>query len=182
MKKILKTLRRKPEVWKFVKFNISVIITTLADVITYAILLYCVFKSLNNVPVTTNKLLLFLGIKYKGYLYSYILSTSFGYTLAYIINRKVTFHSDITPIFSFTLYFILSLCNIFFSTWLGSVAGTFVKYYNISTPVIEILLKIIIINIPMIWSYPIERFIIQRKKVKDENQITCIWPWWNNHW
>ncbi len=156
--------QKHPELWKFVKFNATVIITSALDIISYLILLYFVFKSLNAEPLPDHAILSLLGIKYKGYLFSYLISTSVGYIAAYLINRKITFHSDINPLYSSVLYFILSVFNIFVSSWIGGVFGSVITAKGISNPVIEIISKFIIINIPTVWTYPIERYIIQIKK------------------
>ncbi|MGN0459027.1 MAG: hypothetical protein ACI4IL_08665 [Eubacterium sp.] len=157
-------MNKHPELWKFVKFNICVLITSALDIAVYLILLYFVFSSLNSERLPDNALLSLLGIKYKGYLFSYLISTAAGYVAAYLINRKITFHSNINPAYSSTLYFILAIINILISSWIGGVFGSFMMARSISNPVTEIISKFIIINIPTIWTYPIERYIIQIKK------------------
>lgn len=165
--KWLKTFAGKhAELWKFIKFNITVIITSALDICVYMVLLYYVFAPLNTQPLPESELLSFLGIRYKGYLFSYLISTTAGYVGAYIMNRKLTFHSDINPIYSSVLYFLLALVNILVSSWLGSIAGTFMTKYSLSNPITEIISKFIIINIPTIWTYPLERYIIQIKRGK----------------
>lgn len=166
-----KFMQKHPEIWKFIKFNITVIVTSALDVISYLILLYFVFNSFNNQPLANNELLSLLGIRYKGYLYSYLISTTIGYIAAYIMNRKITFHSDINPAYSSVLYFILAVFNIFVSSLIGGVFGSFIKAKNISTPIVEIISKFIIINIPTLWTYPIERYVIQIKKKSKKNIV-----------
>lgn len=156
--------KKHPEIWKFIKFNISVLITSALDIVSYLLLLYFVFDSLNSEPLPNNALLSLLGIKYKGYLFSYLISTSLGYIAAYLINRKITFHSNINPAYSSVLYFILSVSNILISSWIGGVFGSFMTAKNISNPLTEIVSKFIIINIPTVWTYPIERYVIQIRK------------------
>lgn len=155
---------RHPELWKFIKFNITVIVTSALDILSYLFLLYFVFHSLNTTPLPDHALLSLLGIKYEGYLFSYLISTSLGYIAAYLMNRKITFHSDINPIYSSFMYFILAVINILISSWIGGIFGSIITARNISNPAVEIISKFIIINIPTIWTYPIERYIIQIKK------------------
>ena len=157
-------MNKHPELWKFIKFNITVIITSALDIITYLILIYFVFKSQCSVELPQNALLSLLGIRYKGYLFSYLISTGVGYIAAYLINRKITFHSNINPVYSSTLYFVLAIVNILISSWIGGVFGSFMVERDISNPLTEIISKFIIINIPTLWTYPIERYIIQIKK------------------
>ena len=157
---------RHPEWWKFIKFNLCIVVTTALDVGIYLILQYYVFDSLNAVPVTDNALLRFLRIEYKGYLYSYAISTTVGYVAAYLINRKLTFHSDCNAALSSDLYVIMVAGTILFDSWLGGVVGTIMQNNGWSTPLTEILAKCIIINVPTIWTYPLERFVIQRQRKK----------------
>lgn len=153
-----------PEIWKFIKFNITVVVTSILDVASYLFLLYVVFRKYNDIALPDNALLSLLGIKYEGYLFSYIISTSIGYIAAYLINRKITFHSNINPAYSSFMYFLLAVINILISSYIGGVFGSFILERNINTPIVEIISKFIIINIPTIWTYPIERYIIQIKK------------------
>lgn len=165
-KKIDAFAEKHPELWKFIKFNITVIITSALDIGIHLFLIYVVFVDINSVPVPDNALLSLLGIKYQGYLYSYLISTTVGYAVMYLINRKLTFHSDVNPAYSSILYIILSVCNILISSWIGGIAGSFMVEHSLTSPVMEIVSKFIIINIPTIWTYPIERYVIQIKKRK----------------
>lgn len=164
-------IERHTELWKFIKFNITVIITSALDIISYMILLYAVFRTMNDIPLPDNALLSLLGIKYKGYLFSYLISTSIGYIAAYLINRKITFHSDVNPVYSSVLYFALAVFNILISSWIGGIFGSVIAAKGISSPILEIVSKFIIINIPTIWTYPIERYIIQIKKKSKRNTV-----------
>lgn len=158
---------KHPELWKFIKFNISVILTSALDIISYLICIYIIFAKYNDAPLQGNSVLAFLGIKYKGYLFAYLISTTLGYVAAYLINRKITFHSDVNPVYSSIMYFILAIFNIIVSSWIGGIFGSYIKAHNLTSPAVEIISKFIIINIPTIWTYPIERYVIQiKKKVK----------------
>lgn len=138
-------------------------------------LLYVVFKNQNNTPLPDSALLSLLGIKYKGYLYSYLISTSIGYIAAYLINRKVTFKSNINPLYSSVLYAVLAIFNILVSSYLGGIFGTFITAHDMSSPIVEIVSKFIIINIPTIWTYPLERYIIQiNKKERQVQKVPMI--------
>lgn len=157
-------MNNRPELWKFIKFNISVIVTSVLDVVTYLVLIYTVFKSQCSVQLPDSALLSLLGIKYRGYLYAYIISTSVGYIAAYIINRKITFESNVNPLYSSVLYFILALANILVSSWIGGIFGSVMVSRGINTPLMQIASKFIIINIPTLWTYPLERYVIQIRK------------------
>lgn len=156
--------------WKFLKFNICVVVTSVLDIVSYMFLLYVVFKGQSYTPLPESALLSLLGIRYKGYLYSYLISTSIGYIAAYLINRKVTFKSNINPLYSSVLYGTLAMFNILVSSYLGGVFGTYITSHGMSSPIIEMVSKFIIINIPTIWTYPLERYIIQINKKERQVQ------------
>lgn len=166
--------KKHAELWKFIKFNISVLVTSAIDILSYLVLLYFVFKSSNGVELGDNALLSLLGIRYKGYLYSYLISTALGYISAYLINRKVTFHSDVNPLYSSVLYVVLAVFNILVSSYIGSVFGTYMSLHNLSNPITEIISKFVIINIPTVWTYPLERYVIQINKPKKKKVIRYI--------
>lgn len=167
-------VKKHAELWKFIKFNISVLVTSAIDILSYLVLLYFVFKSSNGVELGDNALLSLLGIRYKGYLYSYLISTALGYISAYLINRRVTFHSDVNPLYSSVLYIVLAVFNILVSSYIGSVFGTYMSLHNMSNPITEIISKFVIINIPTLWTYPLERYIIQINKPKKKKVIRYI--------
>ena len=161
--------------WKFLKFNICVVVTSVLDIVSYMFLLYVVFKGQCNTPLPESALLSLLGIRYKGYLYSYLISTTIGYIAAYLINRKVTFKSNINPLYSSVLYAALAIFNILVSSYLGGVFGTYITSHGMSSPTIEMVSKFVIINIPTIWTYPLERYIIQiNKKERQVQKVPMI--------
>lgn len=167
-------VKKHTELWKFIKFNICVLVTSAIDILSYLVLLYFVFKSCNGVELGDNALLSLLGIRYKGYLYSYLISTALGYISAYLINRRVTFHSDVNPLYSSVLYIVLAVFNILVSSYIGSVFGTYMSIHNMSNPITEIISKFVIINIPTLWTYPLERYVIQINKPKKKKVIRYI--------
>ena len=63
-KRFLKFAEKDAEIWKFIKFNITVIVTSALDIISYLIFLYIVFAKYNTTPLQGNSVLSFLGIKY----------------------------------------------------------------------------------------------------------------------
>lgn len=142
------------EIWKFIKFTFAGASSSLIELGVFALLQYVVFKSLNDVPVTDSPVLAFLGVEYKGYMYSYFISTVVGYAIAFVMNRKITFKADANPLLSTVLYAIMVVCTIIFNTWFGAFLGT----------LIELLTKVVVMTVPTLWTYPLNRFVIHRKK------------------
>ena len=116
----------------------------------------------HNVYTTTD--MIKAGIEYKGYMYSYFISAVIGYAAAYIMNRKLTFKADANPILSTVLYTIMVICTITFNTWFGSFLGTLIKNSGHDSVFIVLLTKLIVMTVPTLWTYPLNRFVIHRKK------------------
>ncbi len=162
--KIIKFVNKHAEIWKFIKFTFTGASTSVLELAVFWVLQYVVFKSLNEVPVTDNAVLSFLGIEYKGYMYSYFISAVIGYAAAYVMNRKLTFKADANPILSTVLYAIMVICTITFNTWFGSFLGTLIKNSGHDSVFIVLLTKLIVMTVPTLWTYPLNRFVIHRKK------------------
>ena len=156
--KIIKFVNKHAEIWKFIKFTFTGASTSVLELAVFWVLQYVVFKSLNEVPVTDNAVLSFLGIEYKGYMYSYFISAVIGYAAAYIMNRKLTFKADANPILSTVLYAIMVICTITFNTWFGSFLGTLIKNSGHDSVFIVLLTKLIVMTVPTLWTYPLNRF------------------------
>lgn len=152
------------EIWKFIKFTFTGASTSILEMAVYALLQYVVFSSLQGVPVENSPILSFLGIEYKGYLYSYLISAIIGYAAAYIMNRKLTFNSDANPLVSTILYAIMVVCTIAFNTWFGAFLGTWITNNGWNSFWMDMLVKLVVMTLPTVWTYPLSRFVIHRRK------------------
>lgn len=152
------------EIWKFIKFTFTGVSTSVLELAVFMFLQYMVFRSLNEVPVTDNPVLAFLGIEYQGYLWSYAVSATIGYAAAYIMNRKITFQADANPVLSTVIYAVMVVCTIAFNTWFGAFLGTLVTNSGHNNVFVEMLTKIVVMTVPTLWTYPLNRFVIHRKK------------------
>lgn len=167
--RIVNFTQKHAEIWKFIKFTFTGASTSVLELGVFMFLQYCVFKSLNLTPVTDNAILSFLGIEYKGYMYSYAISAIIGYAAAYIMNRKLTFKADANPFLSTILYAIMVVFTITFNTWFGAFLGTWVKNNGWDNVAVEMITKVVVMTVPTLWTYPLNRFVIHRKKkVADE--------------
>ena len=83
---ITEFVNKHAEIWKFIKFTFTGASTSVLELAVFWLLQYVIFKSLNEVPVTDNQVLSFLGIEYKGYMYSYFISAVIGYAAAYVLS------------------------------------------------------------------------------------------------
>ena len=166
-------IEKHGEIWKFIKFTFTGASTSVLELAVFAFLQYLVFKSLNTTPVTDNPILSFLGIKYQGYLYSYAISAIIGYAAAYIMNRKLTFKADANPVLSTVLYAIMVVCTIAFNTWFGAFLGTVIKDNGWDSVFVELLTKLVVMTVPTLWTYPLNRFVIHRKKKPQAEKETA---------
>lgn len=157
-------VEKHSEIWKFIKFTFTGASTSILEMAVYAALQYGVFRSLQGVPVENSPVLEFLGIEYKGYLYSYLISAVIGYAAAFLMNRKLTFKADANPLVSSILYAIMVICTITFNTWFGAFLGTIVTNNGWSNFWVDMLLKLVVMTLPTVWTYPLSRFVIHRKK------------------
>ena len=106
----------------------------------------------------------FGGIDHKGYLCTYLITGIIGYAAAFLMNRKLTFKADANPLVSSILYAIMVICTITFNTWFGAFLGTIVTNNGWSNFWVDMLLKLVVMTLPTVWTYPLSRFVIHRKK------------------
>lgn len=173
-KRFLKFAEKHAEIWKFIKFSFTGASTSILEMAVFAFLQYVIFKSLNQTPVTDNAVLAFLGIEYKGYLYSYAISAIIGYAAAYVMNRKLTFKADANPLLSTIIYAIMVACTIAFNTWFGAFLGTWIKNNGWNSVFIEMVTKLVVMTVPTLWTYPMNRFVIHRKKKSQNEQTEAV--------
>ena len=162
--KITAFTEKHKEIWKFIKFAFTGASTSILEMAVYAVLHYGIFRSLQGVPVENSPVLEFLGIEYKGYMYSYFISAVIGYAAAFIMNRKLTFKSDANPVASSIMYAVMVVCTITFNTWFGAFLGTWITRNGWNNFWVDMLVKLIVMTVPTIWTYPLSRFVIHRKK------------------
>ena len=152
-----------PEVWKFIKFSIMGGSSSVIELIVHMVFLNTVFAALTSVAIT-NPTLNMIGITSKGYLYTYLISTTVGYAIAFVLNRKITFKADANPALSMVLYILMVIFTIFANGWIGSAMTTFAQAQALTGNLWDLIIKIIGMLIPSIWTYPCNRFIIHRHK------------------
>ncbi len=157
-------IQKHQELWKFIKFTFTGLSTTLLYYAVYYLLYYVVFKSLNNVPVTDNAVLSFLGIQYKGDMYEFFIASLISYIASYIMNRKMTFKADSNILLSTILYVIMVLVTVAFSTWFGAFMMSWVRSNDHENFFVVTLVNLVVILVPFLWTYPLQRFVIHRKK------------------
>ena len=151
------------EIWKFVKWTVFTGVgASGVELIVFMLLLNFAFASSDPVPIT-NAVLNYVGVKYAAYMYSYLISTTVGYSIAFVLNRKLTFKADSNPVISAFFAILLVIFNIFACTWIGSALSNVSIAYQWGS-MGDLITKIVVMAIPSIWTYPANRFIIHRIK------------------
>lgn len=151
------------ELWKFIKFSIAGGGSSVIELIVHMVLLNTAFAAMTAQPIV-NSTLNMIGITSKGYLYTYLISTTVGYGIAFILNRKITFKADVNPTLSMILYIIMVVFTIFANGWIGSAMTTFAQEHQLVGNFWDLVIKVIGMLIPTLWTYPCNRFIIHRRK------------------
>ena len=144
------------EIWKFLKFSCAGALSNIPEFLTQLILLYLVFNCADDPQA-------------RGTQISYYCSTFVGYAVAFILNRKITFHADANPFVSTALYVLM----VIFTIWAKGIIGPWVSGVTndlLPLSVAPTVATLIGMIVPTIWTYPCNRFIIHRKKkpVSDE--------------
>ena len=158
-----KWTEKHAEIWKFIKFSIAGGGSSVIELIVHMVLLNTVFAAMTTQEIT-NPTLNMIGINSKGYLFTYLISTTVGYAIAFILNRKVTFKADANPALSMVLYFIMVVFTIFANGWIGSAMQTFAADHNLTGNIWDLVFKVIGLAIPTLWTYPFNLFLIHRRK------------------
>lgn len=155
------------ELWKFIKFTFAGASSSLVELGVHMLLLNVVFAGFAG-EIINNPTLNMIGITSKDVLYSYLISTTIGYTIAFIMNRKITFKADSNVALSTFLYALMVVFTIFANGWIGSAMTTFATNHGYEGTLCDLIIKVIGMTIPTLWTYPLNRFVIHRHKKPEE--------------
>ncbi|MCI5591420.1 MAG: GtrA family protein [Oscillospiraceae bacterium] len=152
------------ELWKFIKFSLVGASSTLVEMGVFYLLQYVVFKSILHDPLPENAVLNLLKLTQgKGYLYAYIISTTIGYAIAFVLNRKTTFKADSNVALSTTLYVLMVVFTIFATAYLGTQFQLIMANHGYQA-LGDAIGKPLAAGIATVWTYPLNRFVIHRHK------------------
>ena len=160
------------EIWKFIKFTLTGASTSIIYFVLYYLCEYVIFKPLNATPVTDNAILDFLKIKFVGTAFSYFIASFLSYVASYIMNRKVTFKSNSNILLSTILFAIMVVVTTIFTTLFGAFMKTVLHDRGMLGGFLELIMPVIVMIVPFLWTYPFQRFVIYRnkpKKAEEEN-------------
>jgi len=172
-----KIARKHPEIWKYLKFMLVGIVTSLPDWGSYMISLY-VLRAFGVDYI--NPALGFMervvplreGFSPATVVYAYMISTAIGYFCAYILNRKATFHANNSVALSGMLYAIMVVFTIFANSLVvGPFISGLVGRIGLPAALSEGISKALVMSIPGIWTYPLCRFVIYKQKKEEPADV-----------
>ena len=172
------------ELWKFIKFSFAGIISTLIEFAVYYLLLYTVFKDNKG-----ERFVLIDGVlEYdaKGVFWAFVISTTIGYIIAFLINRKTTFNADSNIVLSAIIYTAMVIFTIIATSFIGAWIMDFCCAHGRELAIEQLAIdqdftkmgetvarwetigstigKPIAAALATCWTYPLNRFVIHRKK------------------
>jgi len=154
-------IENHPEFYKFVKFTLVGAIGVPIEIGSYYLFAYVIFKSLATTPVS----IWILEYEGMGFFWSFLLSTALGEAVGFVLNRKMTFAADSNPALSIFFHMLMVVFTIFATTLLGMEILKFTATKGGSIASLgEGLAKPIVTILATAWIYPINRFVIHRKK------------------
>lgn len=72
------------------------------------------------------------------------------------------------------IYAVMVILTIIFNTWFGSYLGTLIQNSGYDSVFIVLLTKVVVMTVPTLWTYPMNRFVIHRKKKPEFSQPTEV--------
>ena len=98
------------------------------------------------------------------FLYAYFIAAAVGYTVSFIMNRKVTFDADSGLTSSVIMYIIMVVATVFIAAWMKAFFTDFaVNHFGEVNKFGDLIIFILVTTIPFLWTYPLQRFVIHRK-------------------
>jgi len=166
---------KHPEIWKIIKWMIVGFIANVPEAGVHMLCMYgfrargvtnlSIFGFMANIVPEEE------GFPIASVVYAFMISTAVGYAIAFVLNRKATFHADANIALSTFLYVIMVCLIIYVNGIMGPIIANLVNKLNMPVPVSALISKFLCMMFSGVWSYPITRFVIHRKK-KEKAQVS----------
>ena len=167
----------RPELWKFIKWNLVGAVTTVLDMGAYFLMMFVLFSDdflyapIGGPPWLQNFLAAIGLDEGLGTLYAFLISITLGYIAAYILNRKVAFKANNNVTLSSVIYAVNVVVVIISGSWFGTWFTMFLLERGVASVLVTLIAKPLQMLIPMTWAYPLNRFIVFAQK-KDSTENT----------
>jgi putative flippase GtrA len=157
-----------PELWKILKWVAVGFIANVPELGVYMLCLYS-FRALDVMNLSIFGFVANLAPEKAGFstatvVYAYMISTAIGYAIAFVLNRKATFHADSNIALSTFLYVLMVCLILYVTAIIGPVTSDLVGKLGLPFNLSEMISKFLCMIANGLWSYPIVRFVIHRKK------------------
>lgn len=156
---------RHPNLWVIVKFQVAGIIASGVEIIIHLLLLNIILYKCSQTMIH-NPLLISIGIKSVGYFWSFAISTAVGYSFGFFFGRKLVFNSQANQVRSMIKYAIMVIFTIFACGWIGTVMELYAQRIGFTGTIEDVIVKFISMNIPFIWTYPLNKYFVHRDLIK----------------
>lgn len=157
--------KKHSKLWTFAKSQITGTVVSGFEIMIHMMLIDIVFRKYIDIGIY-NPVLSFLGIKSVGYFWSFLISTAASYVIGFFYGRKFVFVSDANAKASMIKFAMLAIMNIFLCAWIGTAIQMFAKSIGFTGLMEDVIVKIITMNIPVIWSYPLNKYFVHRDLIK----------------
>ena len=168
-----KWTEKHAEFWKFIKFSFAGVSSFIVQYIVDIFFHFVVFKSLAGQTVD-NSVFKFLGIDSQmDAAYAYFIAAAVGYTVSFIMNRKVTFDADSGLTSSVIMYIVMVVATVFIAAWMKAfftdfAINHFASLNGKTNALADGIIFILVTTIPFLWTYPLQRFVIHKKSNKKD--------------
>ena len=173
MKNAFKNFTEKhAEIWRFIKFSFAGTSSSVVQYIVDVLFHYVVFAGLKGQTVD-NAVFRFLGIDSQmDAAYAYFVAATVGYAVAFVLNRKVTFKANNGLSLGIIIYIIMVVFTIFVTAWMKGIFFGFAVSKGFDNAFVDFLIDLLVIIIPFVWTYPLQRFVIHKKADDPEEEKT----------
>ncbi len=148
-----------PEAWKMVKFALVMSIGSQVELYLYYFLSFVVFRSMDNEPFQ----FLFIKLDGLGSLWAMAISTVVGSSIAFFLNRRHTFHANNNPFLGLLMLLFVVGCNVIIATTTGTFFLSIFQTFQLDL-LGRLLAKPMATFCVTVFNYPINRFLLHRKK------------------
>lgn len=171
MNKVQRLIKRHPNTWEFILFNL---LSNCATITNFVVMWLCtgvVFKGYKSIPIhffifdyTTEESMMLCGFL------SFLIATAAAQTVNFFVQKNLVFKSDIQFQKAVWKYIILAVLLVIISTALPAYSQKILIRMGISAGIAPTLANIVNILVQVILSYPTMKFWIMpkgKKKYKD---------------
>ncbi|MCR5102174.1 MAG: GtrA family protein [Butyrivibrio sp.] len=161
MSHIKKWISSHPGSWQFIKFNIFANFATVANFVSMWIFTTFIFKGLSDIPFkfwlfdyTTPESLMLTGF------ISFLLATTIGQIVNYIVQRKVTFKSNADFSKSIPKYIVMVIAIVIISTALPGKSQEMLAHIGLPESILPFGANLINLVVQVVISFTAMKYFI----------------------